>query len=405
MNKTTTAAYLAPDVRELRDRELSQVPFPGGGGQDLRVYLSPAVYDSLSAHAAEDTSVEICGVLVGTWARDAGGAFVRITDAIRGEAARNKFAEVTFTHDTWARINEEMDKRFADSAIVGWYHTHPDFGVFLSDRDRFIHEHFFSGPGQIALVIDPIRKTIGAFAWRDGKPVLCPHVWVGDRVVVGTAAGEEAPPAPPAERAAAAQVAGAGPREPSHLPLLTQVLAYLAVFLLGNLMSGCRNSWEQARLAEGAVAHYGVWKGMRPGLHEGLDAVRGRIETLNGRINRLAAEDVKIAQAQKGAQDQIAKWVEVDRDLGEVARFVGELDRLFSLSPDETNAVGKLVLESLRSLGETRSAAGNPDLPAAAAPKGPTGEVSPAPAGGSPKADSATPAAEPAESRPREPSK
>ena len=52
---------------------------------------------------------------------------------------------------------------FANARIVGWYHTHPDFGIFLSDYDVFIHQHFFSGPGQIALVIDPVRKLEGVF--------------------------------------------------------------------------------------------------------------------------------------------------------------------------------------------------------------------------------------------------
>jgi hypothetical protein len=142
---------------------------------------------------------------------------------------------------------------------------------------------------------------------------------------------------------------------------------------------------------------------MRPGLHEGLDAVRGRIDTLNGRIIRLAAEDVKIAQLQKGAQDQVAKWGEVERDLSEVARFVGELDRLFGLSPDETNAVAKLVLESLRSLSDPNTSGAVRDRPASAAPKEPAGDAPPTPAG--PSGDSATPAADPATSRPRVPDK
>ncbi len=387
MNQTPPT-YHAPDVRQLGDRELPDAPFPGGSGQDLRVYLTPAVYETLCAHAVEDTTVEICGVLVGTWERDVGGAFVRITDAIRGEQARNKFAEVTFTHDTWARINAEMDKRFADRAIVGWYHTHPDFGVFLSDRDRFIHEHFFSGAGQIALVIDPVRKTVGAFAWRDGKPALCPHFWVGDRVVLGTPAGEEDPSAPATERAASAQPAGAGAGEPAHRPWLTQVLAYLALFLLGNTMAGYRSSWEQARLAEGAVAHYGVWRGMRPGLHEGLLTVRGRLETLTRQINRLAAEHMKLVQGQKGAQDQAGQWNQVEHDLGAAAHLVGKLDQTYSLTPEESTAVEKLMLETLRSIGDPESLAGGRDRPAG------DGPPAPAPAGAS--GASTKPAAAPA---------
>ena len=112
-------------------------------------------------------SVEICGVLVGSWHRDEAGPFVKVMESIRGEGAETRFAEVTFTHQTWAKINAEMDTKFTTLSIVGWYHTHPDFGIFLSDRDRFIHEHFFSGPGQVAHVIDPIRQIEGVFVWRE----------------------------------------------------------------------------------------------------------------------------------------------------------------------------------------------------------------------------------------------
>jgi proteasome lid subunit RPN8/RPN11 len=118
-------------------------------------------------------------VLVGKWGKDDNGPFVIISAAIRGEAASNKLAEVTFTHETWAKINERMDKEFSSLSIVGWYHTHPDFGIFLSDRDRFIHEHFFNEPGQVAYVVDPIKKQEGMFIWSKGTPTRSPYFWVG----------------------------------------------------------------------------------------------------------------------------------------------------------------------------------------------------------------------------------
>ncbi len=52
---------------------------------------------------------------------------------------------------------------------MGWYHTHPDFGIFLSGHDQFIHRHFFAQPLQVAYVVDPIRQTRGFFQWRDGE--------------------------------------------------------------------------------------------------------------------------------------------------------------------------------------------------------------------------------------------
>ena len=157
------------DVRLLAREDLPHEAFPGGRNEGFRVFFTPEVHAALWKHAGEDTSVEICGVLVGSWHRDEVGPFVKIVESIRGEGAETRFAEVTFTHQTWAKINAEMDTKFTELSIVGWYHTHPDFGIFLSDRDRFIQEHFFSGPGQVAHVIDPIRKIEGVFVWRDGE--------------------------------------------------------------------------------------------------------------------------------------------------------------------------------------------------------------------------------------------
>src|SRR5260370_3586797 len=188
MSQTTAP----PDVQQLGQQSLSETAFPGGRNQPFRVYFKPEAHEGLWKHAHEHGSVEICGVLVGKWVRDADGPFLLVSDFIRGEAATNKFAEVTFTHETWAKINHEMDTRFADLSIVGWYHSHPDFGVFLSDRDRFIQENFFSGPGQVALVVDPVRKTEGVFVWERGKPALAPHYWISDRVQASTAPGQEA---------------------------------------------------------------------------------------------------------------------------------------------------------------------------------------------------------------------
>src|SRR4051812_21826887 len=168
-----------PDVSQLQSEKLPEAPFPGVGRRGYRFYLDPAVHAGVWQHARENITVEICGVLVGTLARDTDGPYAHVRAFIRGEAAANKLAEVTFTHETWARINKEMDTQYADQRIVGWYHSHPDFGVFLSDRDRFIQEHFFSGPGQVAYVVDPVRGTEGVFAWQAGKPVLIPHYWVG----------------------------------------------------------------------------------------------------------------------------------------------------------------------------------------------------------------------------------
>src|SRR4051812_41042167 len=106
------------DVAQLRDEKLDQELFPGGREPAYRIYFEPNAHAGIWSHASETTAVEICGVLVGHWAKDSEGPFVRVNAFVRGEAAANKFAEVTFTHETWAKINAEMDTKYTAEKIV-----------------------------------------------------------------------------------------------------------------------------------------------------------------------------------------------------------------------------------------------------------------------------------------------
>ncbi len=47
--------------------------------------------------------------------------------------------------------------------VVGWWHSHPDLGCFLSPTDLRTQQHFFPESYQVALVIDPIRDTYDFF--------------------------------------------------------------------------------------------------------------------------------------------------------------------------------------------------------------------------------------------------
>jgi hypothetical protein len=86
---------------------------------------------------------------------------------------------MTFTPETWVQVNRVKDQRYADTKIVGWYHTHPRFGIFLSDMDKIIHKHHFSQPWTTALVVDPVQETEGFFVWNEGVPSPASEYWVG----------------------------------------------------------------------------------------------------------------------------------------------------------------------------------------------------------------------------------
>ena len=98
---------------------------------------------------------------------------ILVAAAIEARFSEAKRASLTFTHETWQYIYEVMEQRYPGQKIVGWFHTHPGFGVFLSGHDMFIQKHFFDQPWQVAYVIDPVAQSRGFFRWEGGEVVPC----------------------------------------------------------------------------------------------------------------------------------------------------------------------------------------------------------------------------------------
>ena len=118
-----------------------------------------------------------------------------IEACIAGANAAQAGTHVTFTQDTWAHIYETKDAKYPDHRIVGWYHSHPGFGVFLSDHDTFIHKNFFSSPLQVAWVYDPHSDEEGCFGWVGKRLERLNEISVLDHRG-GEGAGETGKPEP-----------------------------------------------------------------------------------------------------------------------------------------------------------------------------------------------------------------
>lgn len=171
------------DIRAINTTELKVKTFPLVD-HGFRVVMAESALDRCVERGSADMSREIGGILVGDVLKDDSGPYVRVDETIDALHADEKGAELTFTHETWEHINQEMDTKHAGKKIVGWYHTHPGFGVFLSDRDEFIHKSFFDQPFQIALVYDPKTREQGVFAWEKGSTARMSRYWIGKREVI-----------------------------------------------------------------------------------------------------------------------------------------------------------------------------------------------------------------------------
>src|SRR6266404_5974368 len=95
---------------------------------------------------------EVGGMLVGHCGqREIAGAAVTgpeyelvLTDAIPICSFNNSRDHLSVTEEAWARAEEELRKKYAPQGKVrlGWYHTHPDQGIFFSGKDRTAHRIF-----------------------------------------------------------------------------------------------------------------------------------------------------------------------------------------------------------------------------------------------------------------------
>lgn len=166
------------DLLDAREQAFPKVNLP------FRVYFEEDAFDILVAHGLEDTSREVGGILVGEVLKDSDGPYVHVQAVIKAEHAQESYAEFTITHTAWDHINRVMDAEHHNRQILGWYHTHPGFGLFLSDRDMFIQQSFFNLPFHIALVFDPKNREHCVFAWKDGAQWRLRSYFVGERECV-----------------------------------------------------------------------------------------------------------------------------------------------------------------------------------------------------------------------------
>ncbi len=164
-----------PDLTPTEDLSLpslSREPLPPASPP--RLLLSQSALHTIREHGYSDTSRECAGVLVGEKLEGEKESLILVEAAIAGAHTDSRRGSVTFTHDTWEQIYREKDQKYEDLRIVGWYHTHPGFGIFLSEYDEFIQKNFFDLPWNVAFVLDPLSGEAGAFGWQAGQIARLP---------------------------------------------------------------------------------------------------------------------------------------------------------------------------------------------------------------------------------------
>jgi proteasome lid subunit RPN8/RPN11 len=213
--------------------------------------LDGPVRDQVDTHVFSNADREVGGVLVGRTSQEQSAPVV--TAAIAAASASERRSTLTFTQDTWEHVHRILERDHPDQQIVGWYHSHPGFGIFLSEHDLFIHRNFFSGASQIALVVDPLQGQEGVFGWQGDEIAM----WY-QRATARPALGEARAPL---ESAAVRPSPGVGPPVEATVVLKGRPLpapsarpaVYLACALIIGVLLGLV-LWEAVLRDDGASA-------------------------------------------------------------------------------------------------------------------------------------------------------
>ncbi len=140
---------------------------------DTRVICAQSVIGAIEEHARSDQR-EVGGWLLGQAYRDKGIIFIDISNYLPAKSAsgsQSSQIHFSFTADIKAEMWKIKDQKYDDLKIVGWFHSHPSYGIFLSPMDENVQKSDFARIWHTALVFDPIRHEGGFYVWQKGEIV------------------------------------------------------------------------------------------------------------------------------------------------------------------------------------------------------------------------------------------
>jgi len=160
--------------------------------EELQVWMNKEALEELEEQASDTPEHEVFGVLAGEYCVFGENEllFVMVDKIIKSKTAKSEAARVWVSEDDWNALYDERISRFPHLRQVGWYHSHPNWGVFLSGADLDIHSTYFRRDSYITFVCDPQKKLFfanpvrgsasvadnerldsGFFVWHEGKIV------------------------------------------------------------------------------------------------------------------------------------------------------------------------------------------------------------------------------------------
>jgi proteasome lid subunit RPN8/RPN11 len=131
----------------------------------LTVYFTKETDQAIKSHL-DTEPYELGGLLLGKvfilpFAGSAKYPWITLVEkSLPSQEYHNSSVSLRMGTEVWNRASTHLQNGLM---VVGWYHSHPNLGVFFSGTDRATQSAFFKHPYALGLVVDPIRKERKCF--------------------------------------------------------------------------------------------------------------------------------------------------------------------------------------------------------------------------------------------------
>jgi proteasome lid subunit RPN8/RPN11 len=124
----------------------------------FNINIASIVLDRISADVRRP--YERIGLLIGSFLEDG----LWVNEIVVGGDGDSETSCV-LSSGKLAKVADDIVKGRLDGRIVGWYHSHPGYGIFMSETDLTTHGKLLQfSPFVIALVVDPEINEFGIWA-------------------------------------------------------------------------------------------------------------------------------------------------------------------------------------------------------------------------------------------------
>ena len=127
------------------------------------LYVSPLALLKMLKHSKSGVPLEVMGLMLGEFVDD---YTIYCVDVFSMPQSASGEAVEAVDEEYQSEMLEMLKKTGRNENTIGWYHSHPGFGPWLSSTDQNTQNTFeHLNPRCVALVIDPIQSVRGKVVW------------------------------------------------------------------------------------------------------------------------------------------------------------------------------------------------------------------------------------------------